>query len=225
MSDSQLIIETSGRVGQIGLVVNGVIVAERQLDEARRHARDLAAVTAAMLTQTGTHPRSVKNVVVGMGPGSFTGLRVGIMSAKAFAFATGCELTPVPTFEAIAIRMPIDSNVDVVADALKRQVYVQRFRRTMDGVVPVRELTILSVDDWLQSIPSETWITGPGVATYDLSIPASIPRAGEPDRLPTIRSLWDASRVKKAVDRATVYTLEPIYLRGSSAEEKAKTGL
>ena len=224
MSDTRLLIETSGRVGQVGLAVDGVIVVERRLDESRRHARDLAAVSAALLAEVGVAPRTVKGVIVGIGPGSFTGLRVGIMSAKAFAYATGCELIAVPTFEAIANRAPIDVTVDVVADALKRTIYVQRFHVAKTKIKSINELKIVSVEDWRAALPADVWVTGPGTAIYDESIPKMQPRVAEPDRLPTIRSLFDVSRTKSPLDRAAMIALEPIYLRGSSAEEKAKAG-
>jgi tRNA threonylcarbamoyladenosine biosynthesis protein TsaB len=222
MPDSRLLIETSGRVGQVGLAVDGVIVAERRLDESRRHARDLAAVSAALLAEAGIAPRSVNGVVVSIGPGSFTGLRVGIMSAKAFAYATGCELIAVPTFEAIANRAPKDITVDVISDGLKRTIYVQRFQVSTTGIYTINELKIVSLDDWLATLPADVCITGPGVAIYDELIPPKQPRMAESDRLPTVRTLFDASRVTPPLDRAAMIALEPIYLRGSSAEEKAK---
>ena len=66
------------------------------------HARDLAPVTANLLAERGWSPRDLAGVVVGLGPGSYTGLRVGIMSARVFAYATGCALIGIGTFSAIA---------------------------------------------------------------------------------------------------------------------------
>lgn len=224
MSDSRLLIETSGRVGQVGLALNGKIIAERCLDESRRHARDLAAVAGSLLGDAGISPRSVAGVIVSIGPGSFTGLRVGIMSAKALAYATGCELIAVPTFEAIANRAPADAAVDVIADALKRHVYVQRFHVEATGAKAANELAIVSIEDWLRTLPGDVCVTGPGLAVYDDVIPKPQPRMAESDRLPTIRSLFIASQHRPPLDRAAMVALEPIYLRGSSAEEKAKAG-
>ena len=64
------------------------------------------------------------------GSGLPTGLRVGIMSAKALAYATGCRLVAVPTFAAIALQVPAEAvHVWVIADALQGQIYLQRFER------------------------------------------------------------------------------------------------
>jgi tRNA threonylcarbamoyl adenosine modification protein YeaZ len=78
-----LILETSGRVASVALAEGGRLLGTRRLDEARRHARDLAPAVAGLLAGQGRRPRDVHAVLVGRGPGSYTGLRVGVMSAKA----------------------------------------------------------------------------------------------------------------------------------------------
>ena len=87
-----LILETSSRVAQVALAEGAVLRGVRRLDEARRHARDLAPAVAELLAAQGWRPRDLHAVVVGRGPGSYTGLRVGVMSAKAFAYASGCAV-------------------------------------------------------------------------------------------------------------------------------------
>ena len=64
----------------------------RRLDEARRNARDLAPAAAELLQKQGWKPIGLDAVLVSCGPGSYTGLRVGIMSAKTLAYATRCAL-------------------------------------------------------------------------------------------------------------------------------------
>src|SRR3954468_9410329 len=100
-----LLIETSARVGRVGVSRGGNLLAERGLDPTRRHAQRLAPAVDPLLRENGWHPRDVDAVIVSVGPGSYTGLRVGAMSAKAFAFATGCALIGVPTFEAIGLEV------------------------------------------------------------------------------------------------------------------------
>src|SRR5829696_6432985 len=106
MSESWLILETSGRVAQVGLARGGAVVRSSRLEETRRHARDLASTVDAMLKTEGLSPRDLTGVMVSRGPGSYTGLRVGLISAKALAYATGCHLVAVDTFAAIAHQAP-----------------------------------------------------------------------------------------------------------------------
>src|SRR6516225_5973122 len=85
-----LALETSGRVGRVGLAEGPELILERTLDASRRHAQDLAPSVAKLLHLRGWRPCDLDGVVVSIGPGSYTGLRVGVISAKALAFATGC---------------------------------------------------------------------------------------------------------------------------------------
>src|SRR5205085_7377236 len=101
-----LVLETSGRSGQVALAHGDDLLAVRSLDETRRHARDLAPAVKDLLTQQGWQVRDLDAVFVSRGPGSYTGLRVGIMSAKALAYATGCALLGIDTFAAIARQAP-----------------------------------------------------------------------------------------------------------------------
>src|SRR5262245_10197417 len=163
MSENWLILETSGRGAKVGLARGGVVVRAVTLDDTRRHARDLAATVEAQLKAESLRPVDLTGVMVGRGPGSYTGLRVGLMSAKALAYATGCELRAVDTFAAVAVQAPAEErNVWVIADALQNQVYTQRLTRTGGGWSAVDTLRIVPVGEWLQETTAETWISGPG---------------------------------------------------------------
>src|SRR4051794_6344313 len=97
----------------------------------------------AMLKSESLRPADLTGVVVGRGPGSYTGLRVGLATAKALAYATGCQLRAVDTFAAIAEQAPAEARVVwVVADALQNQVYIQRFDRTKTGWAPFQQLRV-----------------------------------------------------------------------------------
>src|ERR1041385_8383863 len=118
MEPHLLVIETSGRAGTVGVAVGHDLRRVRRLDEARRHARDLAPAVAELLKAEGWKARDLQAVTVSRGPGSYTGLRVGIMSAKTLAYATGCVLLAVDTFAAIAHQAPAEALcLDVIADA------------------------------------------------------------------------------------------------------------
>src|SRR5262245_7316791 len=141
MSENWLILETSGRGAKVGLARGGAVVRAVTLDDTRRHARDLAATVEALLKAESLKPADLTGVMVGRGPGSYTGLRVGLMSAKALAYATGCELRAVDTFAAIAQQAPAEARgVWVIADALQNQVYIQRYDREPSGWIPGQEL-------------------------------------------------------------------------------------
>src|SRR5947209_2072097 len=101
-----LLIETSGRRGQVGAASGRDLIAHRELDPARTHARDLAPAVKSVLTAAGWTARDLTAVFVSVGPGSYTGLRVGVMAAKALAYAVKCDFLAVETFAVIAARCP-----------------------------------------------------------------------------------------------------------------------
>jgi tRNA threonylcarbamoyladenosine biosynthesis protein TsaB len=235
MNGTWLVIESSGRVGQLGLLRDGAFVRSRRLEESRRLARDLASNVGAMLLDEQLEPKDVAGVMVSVGPGSYTGLRVGITSAKTFAYATKCPLIAVPTFHAIALQAPDDAKqIWVVADALQGLVYVQEFIAPSRPISPLEESvgrnraflshTELRIDraEILGDAPSDVWFTGPGIAVHGARLPPHALVVGEADRDPKLESVYRAASSLSPLSKEALFALEPLYLRGSSAEEKAK---
>jgi tRNA threonylcarbamoyladenosine biosynthesis protein TsaB len=223
MSGNWLVLETSGRVGKVGLARAGAVLRAVSLDDGRRHARDLASTVATAFAAESLTPRDLTGVIVGRGPGSYTGLRVGLMSAKALAYALGCELRAVETFAAIAEQSPSTAkHVWVIADALQGQVYVQPHWRADRNWVADDVLRIQSVGDWVARLKPGEFVSGPGVAVLAERIPGTCPLVPETDRDPRVESVFAVGMRMPALARAEVFALEPLYLRGSSAEEKRK---
>jgi tRNA threonylcarbamoyladenosine biosynthesis protein TsaB len=215
-----LLIETSGRGGLVALALDGTVVGERPLDPTRRHNRDLAPFAAALLSDSGLTPRQLRGVAVGAGPGSYTGLRVGLISAKVLSYATGCDLVAVPTFAAVAELAPAGlPSLDVISDGLQGLVYAQHYERTGGAFIAVDALHIAPVADWLATNPRA--VSGPGVPLVEGMLPADVARLPADLRMPTAASLLAAARRFPPVSRADLYELEPLYLRPSSAEEQA----
>jgi tRNA threonylcarbamoyladenosine biosynthesis protein TsaB len=194
----------------------------RSLDEARRHARDLAPTVAGLLTEQHWKPRDVTAVVVSLGPGSYTGLRVGVMSAKAFAYATGCAVVGVETFAAVAQQAPPEvDRLDVLADAQKSNVYVQPFMRAAGGWTAAGALTIRPFAEWLAGRAAEAAVSGPGLLKWRTSLPAGVPVLDESLWEPRAESLLRLGLARLEAGLSdNVLSLEPLYLRPSSAEEQ-----
>jgi tRNA threonylcarbamoyladenosine biosynthesis protein TsaB len=223
MSENWLILETSGRVARMGLARERRVVRTAELDTSRRHAREMVPTIDAMLTAEALHPADLTGVMVSRGPGSYTGLRVGLATAKALAYATGCALCAVDTFAAIAEQAPVAArHVWVIADALQKQIYIQRFDRTEAGWAPFQELRIGAVDEWLNWLPAGVSVSGPGVEAYANSIPQSCVLVAQADREARVESVLTVGLRLAPLTRNELFALEPLYLRGSSAEEKAK---
>jgi len=209
-----LIIDTSGRQGRLALADEQGIRVEARLDDQRRHARDLTGTIQTLTEQLGIAVAQLAGVMVSIGPGSYTGLRVGVISAKVLAYATGCRLIGVPTFEAIAQRHAHEPVVEVIGDAQQKRVYYQRFEQGQSG-----SLSILSHAEWLQKHHPEALVTGPGVVLFEAEWPDTIRRTPQPECDARCEDYWS---LRDRQTDADGWTLEPIYLRGSYAEEQAK---
>lgn len=225
MSGAWLILETSGR-SRVGVAVGDAVVESADLGGGRQHNRSLIPTVQNLLHRHGLTPRNLTGVAVGTGPGSYTGLRVGITAAKTLAYAVGCPLVAVPTFAAVAADVP--GTVDVIADALQGTIYVQRFT---NGAA-VSELRIASFDEWAagfaplppggRGVGGEgVVVAGPGVVTF-AKLPATVTRS--PVAEPTVEAVFRLARSLPPLSAEELMRLEPLYLRGSSAEEKAKRG-
>jgi tRNA threonylcarbamoyladenosine biosynthesis protein TsaB len=211
-------------MGEVALARGAKIVRQLQLDETRLHARDLAPAVAAMLMDEGWKPSEVQALIVNRGPGSYTGLRVGTMAAKAFAYATGSALVAVEGFYAIAKQAPWEATpIDVIADAQRGFVYQQRFDRFPENcqVKATSPLSILDYSTWIQRPEPVIWVSGPGLRKFAERLPPHWKIPAE--------SMWDphpSSVLEIGLGRYWAgesddpWKLEPLYLRPSSAEEK-----
>jgi tRNA threonylcarbamoyladenosine biosynthesis protein TsaB len=217
-----LILETSSRTGQVALALGEDLRGVRRLDESRRHARELAQSMATLLAEQGWRPRDIQAVIVSRGPGSYTGLRVGIMSAKAFAYAAGCALIAVDTFAALALQAPLSvARIDVLADAQQDKVYLQSFARSANDWRSTSQLAIVRFTDWLATREKNAWVTGPGLFKLASRLPAEVPQVDASLWEPHPESLLRLGLGRyRAGERSNPWTLEPLYLRPSSAEEQ-----
>lgn len=215
-----LVLETSGRVGRIGLGTGDRVLVERRLDPARRHARDLAPVTAELLAETGHSVADFTGVVVGLGPGSYTGLRVGIASAQALAYARGIPAYGVPTFTACARSLASSvERAEIISDAHLGKLYWQLFHQQDGEWAAESDLMIVSIDEWLTRREPGRIVSGPGVEIVETHIrDNAIPHdeAGCEPRLTELLDLGGKSRPRTGV--AELIELQPIYGRPSSAE-------
>ena len=223
MLERLLVIETSGKIGHVGLATGTQVLAERTLNEARRHARDLASYCRELLAGQNWKPTDLTAVVICQGPGSFTGLRVGLASAKTLAYALGCPLLAVPTFDAIVEAMhETTGTIDVVADALQGMIYTARYSRSVGDWEHVEPLQIRLMRDWAATLDAATTVTGPGSVLVQAVLPDGVAVAPPERHHATLAGLTRCAVRHPERYRADPWYVEPIYLRGSSAEEKRK---
>ena len=117
-----LALDTSTERAAIGLGTRSGMVYAETTDAARKHGRDLIPRLAEILAKGGLSPRDIEVIGVGVGPGSFTGLRVGVTAAKTLAYTTGAVLIGLDSLEVVACNAPAEVlRVSVVGDAAARR--------------------------------------------------------------------------------------------------------
>lgn len=218
-------IETSGFDGEIALLEDGIVVEERSLThQGRRHAQSLVKQVAEALQTRNLQPNDIDVVGVSIGPGSFTGLRVGVVFAKTWCYATGCRLVAVDTMQAVAENSPAEvKRVSVIADAQRGELFVGHYRREENGnFARIGEITIVPATTYAERCQLGDFITGPGLQRFE-NLFADGSRIAPPEiRIPKAAVIADlAGRSAEAGRFADLWSLEPFYLRKSAAEEKA----
>ncbi len=118
-----LAMDTSSRICTVALAGDEGILAEFSLGIARAHSRWLVPALSTLLDDTGTTPDNVHAIAVTTGPGSFTGLRIGITTAKMLAYVWGVPVCPVDTLQVLACGLVTAMPVSPVVMARKGQVY------------------------------------------------------------------------------------------------------
>jgi tRNA threonylcarbamoyladenosine biosynthesis protein TsaB len=215
-------IETSGRAGSIALRHASGRTVERNLAEAgRRHAQTLVLQLDELFREVGIAPRDCTGAAVSRGPGSFTGLRVGLVCAKTFAYAVGCPLVAVDTFGAIAAQCDeSESRVQVVDDAQQGQIHRATCARGPAGTWSLcGDLEVVPRDAWIASLRPEELASGPGVTLWEAELTGRcrlVPAERREPRAGTI-ALLGAQAVADG-RRDDPFALEPLYVRASSAE-------
>ncbi|MBT6154599.1 MAG: tRNA (adenosine(37)-N6)-threonylcarbamoyltransferase complex dimerization subunit type 1 TsaB [Planctomycetaceae bacterium] len=217
-------IDTSGREGSLALRCDGRCTDERALAKTgRRHAQTLVAEIDSLVRESGLDFTDLDGVAVSIGPGSFTGLRVGVTCAKTLAWATGCHVAAVDTLRVIAQRAPDDvDNIHVISDAQRGELFVGRYVRGEDGLfVRVGEIEISAAAKWCDQRTPDCVVTGPGLEKYADGFASSVRLLESEQRLPSASIVARFGEQQICVEEtADLWSLEPLYLRRSAAEEK-----
>ena len=223
--DPTLVVATSGDAARLGLGLPGGAWQESEALAPNARGRDLVPAAQALLAAAGLAPRELGTVLVDVGPGSFTGVRLGVTLAKTLCFATNARLLALTSLEALAAAAPPEAPVLALVEAGRGTWYGARFDpvgatgHRPQATPPDRRLA----DAWCDDAKEAIWI-GERLERF--------PAAADPER-------WGARAVRShvlgprdvllaCVDLATApgraaHGLEPCYLQ-PSAPERARRG-
>jgi tRNA threonylcarbamoyladenosine biosynthesis protein TsaB len=210
-----LVIDTSTDRAAVGVLTASGLVHATLTEATRRHGRDLIPCVRDLLTMARLAVGDLNVVAVGIGPGSYTGLRIGLTAARTLAYATGADLVGFDSLEGLARNAPAGVlRVHVVADAQRGDVYAADFARVATGrpLVCVSESRVKSVPIWAERMDTQGFVLGPGLESTQIraAVPAGMMIADPDLHRPRGESLVDRARdLWVGGRRDDLWTLEP----------------
>ena len=226
-----LSLETSGRCGSLAAInANGpdsAVLESHQLPADLRTAQTLLSGIEKLLAQSDWSVQELDLVCVACGPGSFTGLRIGVTVAKTLAYATGAALVGVNTLAAMAagVDQPFD-RLWCILNAQREELFTVCFPREWQvGSASHPETQILSIEQWLSQLRAGDTVCGSTVKALGDRLPAEARvLAGSYGSAHAIAVGQIGISAMHLGDTIDPMQLVPQYYRKSAAEEKANSG-
>lgn len=225
-----LAIDTSTMMGGVAILDNDVLLAESRLNVIVTHSERLLTEINHLLLRTGINISEIDIFAVAIGPGSFTGLRVGLSTVKGLIYPTQKKLVSVPTLEAFAWNLPYSSyQVCPVLDARKKEVYAAIFSWSDGNFTRIVNEQTFKIDNLLERINMPTIFLGEGALIYKENILKKLHGKAffaPPHLMAPSPSSVGYLGMKKALQGSfdDIAKAVPLYLRRSEAELKLSKG-
>jgi tRNA threonylcarbamoyladenosine biosynthesis protein TsaB len=214
-------IETSCRTGGIALGVGDRLAEHVAFDASRRHAAQLVSELSQLLSRASLAPTDLNQLYVSVGPGSFTGVRVGVTVARTLAqFLDALAVVAVPTVQAVAENMHHQEwdHLGVVLDAGNGLIHAATFSRRGAAIAPDAPGATHPARRFVEQAPKPILLTGEGLWYHECMGP-QVKLADEAVRLPTAEGVWRVGRRLAEAEQFTpIEQLLPIYATPPAAE-------
>ncbi len=217
-------IETATRTGSVAVMDEGGVVAEYTLNIELTHSERLMSTVDRVLSDTGIKIADIDGFAVSIGPGSFTGLRIGLAAVKGLALVTGKPVAPVPTLKALAWNLPhAEYPICPLLDARKKEVYAALYRFEESGLTEVMGESVISLKELGARLTDRTIFTGEGAHLFRDDIRSLFGEralfAPASARVPSAASVAELGMLQlKAGSHADPDSLTPLYIRRPEAE-------
>lgn len=199
------------------------MIAHDAFESGLLHTTHLLPLVDGLCRSRHWRPRDIGEIYVSVGPGGFTGTRIGVTFAKTLAFAVGARVVGVSTARVVVQTAPAEAlHALVVVDARRRKAWVEQFVRTTGVWQSAAPPRVTTLEQALATAPRPVWLVGEGVAYHTGAIDLSSMNVRLcSDTQPSARVVaalgWQMARRGDYVDP---FSLAPIYVRGPEAQDK-----
>lgn len=217
-------IETSTMTGSVAIITEDRLVAEYTLNTKTTHTERLMSAIDHIVTTASLRIQDIDGIAVGLGPGSFTGLRIGVTTAKSLAYSIQKPIVAIPSLDALASQyLFTDLLICPILDARKHEVYTALYRNTGASVARISAYSVIAPEHILREIAEPVLFLGDGVFPYRQDIEITLGQYAH--FADAVHLLPRGSLIAKlgcerlmAGEHDDCFALTPLYIRKSDAE-------
>jgi tRNA threonylcarbamoyladenosine biosynthesis protein TsaB len=223
--------DTGSSIARIGLVSGGRILAALARP-VKSHGADLPAIVDELLRSAGLEIRDLSAIAVGTGPGSFTGLRVGLSYAKGLSAGARIPIVGIPSLDAMALcalstpNVPLGLKICPILDARKGEVYTSLYEVVTGALEKELDDLVIPLDEFAARIADEVRFVGESKAEEACAL---VERNGGRANVAGTAELWHQGSFIAALGAARLArddvddaaTVEPLYVRAPGASVKS----
>ena len=221
-------IDTSTMAANVAVLEDDKLICEYTINTKKTHSQKLMPMIENMLKLSDLDIKEIDAIAICVGPGSFTGLRIGMATAKAMAHVNNIPLIGVNSLEILGANMDLcNRNICSILDAQRNQVYMNKYILNDDKITELEEISIKPIDELLEEISSsnEDWVlVGEAVYKYKEKIEeiSNITIPSPANNITKASTLCFVARDKMLANDQVYncYNINPMYIRKSQAEEQ-----
>ena len=210
--------DTSSPKFSCALLKGDELISSFKAEEFNRHSSDLLPEIDRMIKESPYTIDDIRLYCVGIGPGSFTGLRIGLTTMRGLALALKRPIIGIPSIDAIAYNaIGSDTDISVIIDAKQNKVYARIYKIIQNQVRPKTKILLLDIKELLLKIKSPTLFIGDAISLYKDQISGTLKQ----DARFAPEAIWhpEAAVIGKlgfekflSGKRDNVFTLSPLYI-------------
>ena len=219
-----LAIDTSSLTATVALLNGDKLIGEYTLNHKMNHSQKLMPMIEELLNSCNTKPEEIDVFAVSLGPGSFTGLRIGIATMAAMAQALDKNVVGVPTLEALAYNLfNIKGIICPVIDAQRDLVYTALYQWTDGNMVEIMEQKVIRIDELISILKGKSekiFFIGDALERFSSNLRDGLGQqfAVPPFKfqIPSASSVAEVAKIR--MEKGIKTDIIPIYMRKSEAE-------